>query len=417
MRGRVVVSCVVLICLLAVPAFAFDMTAPVTGFFSYVSGLFTYADDAPQVTDAFLNQYKFVPGDHMMITAHVKDDYGIDAVRAEIEHDAGVDVVNLVLVTGNEEEGTYLGQWVVHDCSAREYDARIIAVDSSGQEGYNVLVWEDPLVCNPGHQAEDVCPGVFGGNATGAGLKDYTFPSDVQIKGELDMSSNKIMNVALPTGNSDVASKEYVDALGGGSESYTCDEACKDYSMMKNQLYVYADCGDPVKRVFATSQLWKGNLGGLNGADAKCQAAADNAGLGGTWKAWLSTSTVDAKDRITDGMYVRAREVRVWGGCWCSSIIASNKAQLLDGGLDNSISRTEFGVAVSGTVNTCTDSDGTASTGAFMNYCSDWTSGSSSSCIIYGRSSSTDHTWSGFPNSCSPTYRCGTSRHVYCFEQ
>ncbi|RLG14222.1 MAG: hypothetical protein DRN71_03470, partial [Candidatus Nanohalarchaeota archaeon] len=203
MRGMVVVSCVVLICLLAAPTFGFGVAEPVTGFFSYVFGLFSYADESPQVTDAFLNQYKFVPEDYMMITAHVVDDYGVEEVRVEIEHDAGVDVVNLILVTGNEKEGTYQGQWVVHDCSAREYDARIIAVDSSGQEGYKVLVWEDPLVCNPGHQAEDVCPGVFGGNATGAGDKNYTFPSDVRINGDLDMTSKKITNVALPTGNSD----------------------------------------------------------------------------------------------------------------------------------------------------------------------------------------------------------------------
>jgi hypothetical protein len=52
-------------------------------------------------------------------------------------------------------------------------------------------------------------------------------------------------------------------------------------------------------RVFVTSQLYTGDLGGLAGADARCQALADAAGLGGTHKAWLSSSTVDARDRLT----------------------------------------------------------------------------------------------------------------------
>ena len=188
MRDRILVSCVVLLCFLAAPAFSIGVAEPVTGFFSYVFGLFSYADDAPEITDAFLNQYKFVPGDYMMVTARVVDDQGVEEVKAEIEHDAGVDVVNLILVTGDKKEGTYQGQWVVHDCSARSYDAKIVAVDSSGQESYKVLVWEDPLVCNPGHRAEDVCPGEFGGNATGAGLKDYSFPGDLDVTNDLNVN-------------------------------------------------------------------------------------------------------------------------------------------------------------------------------------------------------------------------------------
>lgn len=52
------------------------------------------------------------------------------------------------------------------------------------------------------------------------------------------------------------------------------------------------------KRIFLTSTVYDGNLGGLAGADAKCQARADAAHLGGTWKAILSTRTIDAVDRI-----------------------------------------------------------------------------------------------------------------------
>lgn len=60
-----------------------------------------------------------------------------------------------------------------------------------------------------------------------------------------------------------------------------------------------------MKRAFVTSRTWAGNLkgtatSGLLGADSKCQSAAMTAGLGGTFKAFVSTETVDAIDRIAD---------------------------------------------------------------------------------------------------------------------
>lgn len=53
------------------------------------------------------------------------------------------------------------------------------------------------------------------------------------------------------------------------------------------------ECTDltPWKTVFVTSQTYNGNLGGVSGADAKCQLLASGAGLSGTYKAWISTST------------------------------------------------------------------------------------------------------------------------------
>jgi hypothetical protein len=53
------------------------------------------------------------------------------------------------------------------------------------------------------------------------------------------------------------------------------------------------------KTVFKTPLAWSGNLGGLAGADQLCSDAAKSAGLPGTYVAWLSTSTVNAIDRVT----------------------------------------------------------------------------------------------------------------------
>jgi hypothetical protein len=51
-----------------------------------------------------------------------------------------------------------------------------------------------------------------------------------------------------------------------------------------------------------------GNLGGLAGADAYCQTLAGAVGAGGkTWHAYLSTDTVNAKDRIGNGPWYNSK--------------------------------------------------------------------------------------------------------------
>lgn len=51
-----------------------------------------------------------------------------------------------------------------------------------------------------------------------------------------------------------------------------------------------------------------GDLGGLAGADETCRALADAVGAGDrSWRAYLSTSTEDARDRIGTGPWYNAR--------------------------------------------------------------------------------------------------------------
>jgi hypothetical protein len=64
-----------------------------------------------------------------------------------------------------------------------------------------------------------------------------------------------------------------------------------------------------------------GNLGGLEGADAHCQALAEAAGSTGlTWRAYLSTEAEDARDRIGSGPWHSAN----------GSLIASSVDELHD---------------------------------------------------------------------------------------
>lgn len=123
-----------------------------------------------------------------------------------------------------------------------------------------------------------------------------------------------------------------------------------------------------------------GNFGGLEGADALCTtlAAAVSPELGAkTWRAYLSTSTVDARDRIGTGPWRNAAGV----------IIANDVDQLVDQGPggqggsldatwplnDATIALTETGEQIPNNVHdiiTGTNLDGTSS-GAT---CNDWTS-------------------------------------------
>ena len=89
----------------------------------------------------------------------------------------------------------------------------------------------------------------------------------------------------------------------------------------------------PPKVVFVSSQVYTGNLGGLTGADADCQALASSAGLTGTYKAWLSSYTVSAASRLAQATvpYVLVN----------GTVVASNWASLTSATLLHAIDTTE----------------------------------------------------------------------------
>lgn len=84
------------------------------------------------------------------------------------------------------------------------------------------------------------------------------------------------------------------------------------------------------KRMFITSTLYGGNLGGVTGADAKCATAATSGGLSGTYLAWIADST-DASapaNRFTQASvpYRRVDLVKVannWAGLTSGTLLAN----------------------------------------------------------------------------------------------
>ena len=187
-------------------------------------------------------------------------------------------------------------------------------------------------------------------------------------------------------------------------------------------------------RVFVTSTKYDGNLGGLSGADAKCQAAADDPNkdgntsdrLGGTWKAWLSDSQTSAESRLH---HFNGQFVRVGDGV----VIADDWSELTLGfGLQKPIVKTETGASLLATspwavsaVWTNTREDGTIYIYSGSSYtttsCDNWTTNTSdlakkgwvgiTSSTADDVSTTASWTRQG-SSSCS-----STTRRLYCFEQ
>ena len=165
------------------------------------------------------------------------------------------------------------------------------------------------------------------------------------------------------------------------------------------------------KKVFVTSTVYTGSLGGLEGADAKCQSHAEAAGLTGTFMAWLSSSSESPSTRFirSDKPYVLVD----------GTVVANDWADLTDQSLANGITLTEEGNPVAKTsfctANTTmvwsgTSAQGTA-LGSASNRCSDWTSTSGGS--RWGHTEKTDRFWSEWCSGGS----CNWEAPIYCFEQ
>ena len=124
------------------------------------------------------------------------------------------------------------------------------------------------------------------------------------------------------------------------------------------------------------------DLGGLEGADAHCAKLAEAAGVNGkTWRAYLSTDQVNAKDRIGTGPWFNAKGVKI------ADDIASLHSDA--NGINKETGLTEKGEVVKGRgdqpnehdILTGTKADGTVDG---TNTCSNWTSSGAEGAAMVG---------------------------------
>jgi hypothetical protein len=176
----------------------------------------------------------------------------------------------------------------------------------------------------------------------------------------------------------------------------------------------YADSSIQVK-AFVTSVGYQGNIGGLAGADAKCNtlAAASPYGLPSKWKAILSSSTVAASSRIPWN----------WGTLKTvtgTTIVDGGFPDLWDGTLDNPINTSELGDVVNAWTMT-----GSNATGNPYNiygvidtwFCADWTTNSGSWAwnMTKGNAAASSSAWMDNLDN-NITSGCSGSFRFYCIE-
>ena len=154
------------------------------------------------------------------------------------------------------------------------------------------------------------------------------------------------------------------------------------------------------KRVFVTSTTYSGALGGLDGADMYCQTAATEAGLPGTFQAWLSYGSSNAIDRTADvGPWYSTGDTQVFASK--ADLAGDPQTEILDehGGYPQSLAGAWTG----------SDSQGNAT----ADTCEGWTNATGDVSATTGIVLGGELTWGG-GNAPLP---CSAHAPLLCFQQ
>ena len=198
-----------------------------------------------------------------------------------------------------------------------------------------------------------------------------------------------------------------------GAAGAACD-VCTEGSELCNAAGVCAGCGEPGGpcRVFLTSTFQSGSsLGGLAGADAICQTLAEDAGLPGTYMAWLSDGEGEEDNWPAKRFLTKASgPYRLVTG----EIVADSWEDLTTNlPLKHAINVTEKGVTFESTwwVWTDTLSDGTAEPDG--KHCGKWSDLGAGGDV--GSMKATTASWTGVVG--GDALACTNNLALYCFQQ
>ena len=245
---------------------------------------------------------------------------------------------------------------------------------------------EGPIVCRVDVEAFDLDPG---------DVATYSVSWEVGDEAFIGAGTTTIDGDTVP-----------VEALLP-DEVWTCTVTPHDGTDAGTSASTSVTIDRAVTRVFVTNETISTDMPGLAGADLFCNTAASDAGLTGTWTAFLSTTGTNARDRIAEGPYARLDEV----------LIADDRDDLLDGGIAAPINIDENGNPATRNVYTGSVEDGTRGTNTWGNgLCKDWTQG----CGVcegnhwYAQSGLSNESGSRWVN--WGWQFCGGGSSVYCFE-
>lgn len=158
------------------------------------------------------------------------------------------------------------------------------------------------------------------------------------------------------------------------------------------------------KGVFVSSPVPASSPGGLVAADARCQADAETAGLGGTYRAWLASGATSPATTFTQA----GVPYRLPSG----ATIAVSFADLVDGTLAHAIDEGATGAPILDAVEVWT---GTSSAGVASTHdCAGWTNTGGG--MPYGTVGLTNQTGAGWTQ-IYEQFCDRTGLRLYCFEQ
>lgn len=250
--------------------------------------------------------------------------------------------------------------------------------------------------------------GVTGDATGGSGTTDTTSMSPTSVA---DASSGGTTVMTAPTTADPTTSS--VESTGGcegaccGDGMVDTNEQCDDGNSVEDD-FCAKSCVRAAYRVFVTKQ---GSVlsGGLAEADDICQSAAATAGLPGVYRAWLSTSTVSAKDRVTHKQMLPIRRLD-------NQAVVTSAADLVSGGLLVPIAVSEAGEPLP-LMPSCTK-ESAVWTGTLANgepnadtNCGDWTT-TMGGAGAAGFLAKTDVSWTD----AGCAVACDGGLHLYCFE-
>ena len=188
-----------------------------------------------------------------------------------------------------------------------------------------------------------------------------------------------------------------IGGTSGSGGTIGCNVACGARTICDTGSCV------PARRVFVSSSAVTPDFGGALGADGKCQTFANLAGLGGSWRAWVSDSTTSPSQRFS----LAGVPYRLLDG----TIVAANWTALVSGALSGPIDKDEFAGSKAGKeVWTATKADGTLAADG----CSGFTSASmAASPATVGIAGNSDMMWTtAYVQFCDRI-----NVRLYCFEQ
>ncbi len=161
------------------------------------------------------------------------------------------------------------------------------------------------------------------------------------------------------------------------------------------------------RRIFTTSALYDGNLGGIAGANAKCQTRADAGGLNGSFRAFLGSTPTGLEDMDPNEILAETENLILVDGT-----VVNRCSLWSDQAIENEIDLDETGATISTNTGVWTggvDDFGDAST----TDCVDWTSASGGNS---GRAGDATEDGSLNPWFAASTTICSASRRLFCVE-